>query len=103
MDEHERIALAFVAVLDRALFECDAPLHGPPAPLLSSYYVQAARNLHTNCMHVNRQTERSASTRAKLIRAARTLFARKGYAGVGTEEIVRKAGVTRGALYHQFP
>lgn len=55
-------------------------------------------------MKVSRRTqeERTAATRAALIDAGRKLFAEHGYAGVGTETLVRAAGISRGALYHQF-
>jgi AcrR family transcriptional regulator len=46
--------------------------------------------------------ERSAATRAALVTAARRLFAEQGFGAVSTEAIVQAAGVTRGALYHQF-
>jgi AcrR family transcriptional regulator len=55
-------------------------------------------------MNIKRRTqaERTAATREALVSAGRALFGARGYADVGTEEIVRTAGVSRGALYHQF-
>src|SRR4051812_29571611 len=49
------------------------------------------------------QAERAEATRTALIKAGRDLFAERGYDDVGAEEIVRTAGLTRGALYHHFP
>lgn len=48
------------------------------------------------------QADRREATRAALLRAARELFAAKGFTGAGREEIVERAGVTRGAMYHHF-
>jgi AcrR family transcriptional regulator len=48
------------------------------------------------------QAERRATTRRALLDAARSLFAERGYHGAAAEEIVRRAGLTRGALYHHF-
>jgi AcrR family transcriptional regulator len=74
--------------------------------------MQAARILRRRAAMVNgepghtrarrSQAERSAATRASLLAAARELFAERGFAGAGREEIVGRAGVTRGALQHHF-
>jgi AcrR family transcriptional regulator len=49
-----------------------------------------------------RREAEAQATREALVDAALELFTERGYAGVGTEEIVGRAKVTRGALYHHF-
>jgi AcrR family transcriptional regulator len=46
--------------------------------------------------------ERSAATRRRIVGVARELVAEQGYAGLSTSEVMRRAGVSRGGLYHHF-
>ncbi len=48
------------------------------------------------------KAEQTLRTRRAILERARHLFATKGYAATGTEEIISELGITRGALYHQF-
>lgn len=55
-------------------------------------------------MVVKRLRERQAeATRGELVAVARQLFTERGYTGTSIEDIVERAGVARGALYHHFP
>src|SRR5881296_2843608 len=45
----------------------------------------------------------AAATRAALMRAARELFAERGYAATSREDIVERSGLTRGAFHYHFP
>ena len=63
----------------------------------------AARAVRAGAIRAQaRRAEHAADTREALIVAARRLFARDGFDGTGTEQIVAEARVTRGALYHHF-
>ena len=54
-------------------------------------------------MAVKTLRERQAeATRQLLVSVARQLFTEQGYAATSIEEIIKRAGVARGALYHHF-
>jgi AcrR family transcriptional regulator len=49
-----------------------------------------------------KKAAQSLATKRKLLLVARKLFAAPGFSSVSAEDIVAAAGVTRGALYHQY-
>lgn len=53
-------------------------------------------------MAVGRRAEKMEETRARLVAAARRAFAEKGYAEASMDDLTAAAGLTRGALYHNF-
>lgn len=53
-------------------------------------------------MAAKTRTEKMAQTREKLIAAARKSFAEHGYSAASMDDLTAAAGLTRGALYHNF-
>lgn len=47
--------------------------------------------------------EQAAANRERVLEAAGTLFRTHGFDGVGVADIMRRAGLTHGAFYGQFP
>ncbi|MFD0395738.1 TetR family transcriptional regulator [Streptomyces nogalater] len=48
------------------------------------------------------QQDRAVRTRRAVLRAAAAVFAERGYAAATISEILKRAGVTKGALYFHF-
>ncbi|THD38972.1 TetR/AcrR family transcriptional regulator (plasmid) [Pantoea dispersa] len=53
-------------------------------------------------MAARRRADQVEETRGKLIAAARRAFAQKGYSEASMDDLTADAGLTRGALYHNF-
>ena len=50
----------------------------------------------------DKRVAQGVATRSALVTAARELFGERGFAATSTEDVVARAGVTKGALYHHF-
>ena len=50
----------------------------------------------------NSKASRSGRTRARIVKIAKDIFVRDGYSDAALSEIVEKAEVTTGAIYHHF-
>ncbi len=51
---------------------------------------------------IENNTERALATRERIVQAARELVVEHGYGGVSTGQVLQRAGVSRGGLYHHF-
>jgi len=67
--------------------------YGPTLPILADETVEN---------EVATKADKSANTQRRIIDVAREVFARDGFAAAGLSEIVSKANVTTGAVYHHF-
>jgi AcrR family transcriptional regulator len=49
------------------------------------------------------KSERAGATRSRLVEVATELFGTRGYDATSIEEVLERAEVSKGALYHHFP
>jgi AcrR family transcriptional regulator len=50
-----------------------------------------------------RNADRARDTRERIIEAAATAFAQRGFAGTSLNQMLRDSGISKGALYFHFP
>jgi AcrR family transcriptional regulator len=53
-------------------------------------------------LHMPTKAEQSTTTQARIVAAAQAVFTRDGYADASLADIVKRAKVTTGAIYHHF-
>jgi AcrR family transcriptional regulator len=58
--------------------------------------------MSTEARAPTKKAQQSIRTRGRLLKVARKAFASNGYAAASLEKIASKAGVTTGAVYHQY-
>lgn len=51
---------------------------------------------------MKKRTRDSATSRENILQAAAELFAQRGYAGVGVDELATRSGIAKTAIYHHF-
>jgi AcrR family transcriptional regulator len=73
------------------------------APTVAAETVATARQVSSERPPRRPQAQRSAETRDRVINAAVRCLHRSGYAATTVSEVAAEAGVSRGAMTHQFP
>lgn len=68
--------------------------------VLRAVYILTGQSFYEEAM--TKKDEQRKQTRERILRAAAACFAEKGYSGCSVQDIVERAGVSKGAMYVHF-
>src|SRR6266542_4739309 len=80
-----------------------SPLTNRPVGRYATTAMTAIRTPESAAARTARATERGAATRQHILAVASEEFLAHGYAGTSLSDLIRAAGITKGAFYHHFP